>query len=41
LADFGDGPPDGAPPTFRSFAKCLIHGHSNFDLLGRRSLLAA
>jgi len=41
LATFGDGPPDSALPTFYRFAKCLIHGHSNFDLLGRRFLLAA
>jgi hypothetical protein len=40
LATFGDGPPDGGPPTFRHVAKCLIRGRSNFDLLGRRLLLA-
>jgi hypothetical protein len=40
LAAFGDGRPDGAPPTFRRFTKYLILGHFNIHLLGRGFLLA-
>jgi hypothetical protein len=41
LATFGDGPPGGGLLAFDRLAKCLIHGQSNFNLLGRRFLLAA
>jgi hypothetical protein len=40
LATFDDGPSDGVPSTFCRFTKCLIYGYFNFNLLGRRFLLA-